>query len=115
MKLSDAPHPVGTPEHGEWVRNVFIPSVRGDRYTTDRRHAGAESIGAQLVCGGWRVDPNATPRITYTLRLDTERFANAMRDPLDAIRALNVGELLAAIREHEVRSIIASQRRRRHK
>jgi hypothetical protein len=51
MNLSDCPHAVGTSEHSEWVRNVYIPTVAPERFSVDRERAGAESIGAKLDLG----------------------------------------------------------------
>lgn len=51
MEITDAPYAAGTPEHGEWVRNVFIPTVSHERGIEDRQSAGAESIGGELIIG----------------------------------------------------------------
>lgn len=51
MKITDSPYAAGTPEHGDWVRNVFIPTVEYDRTAKDRRLRGAASIGAAMLTG----------------------------------------------------------------
>ena len=51
MKITDCPHAAGTPEHGEWVRNVYIPTVESERAVIDRREHGAPSIGGTLIRG----------------------------------------------------------------
>ena len=51
MEITDCPHAAGTPEHGEWVRNVFIPTVESERAVIDRRRHGAPSIGGALIRG----------------------------------------------------------------
>ena len=52
LEITDCPHRVGTPEHGEWVRTVFIPTVRAERTRMDRARFGAASIGARATDGG---------------------------------------------------------------
>lgn len=52
MKLSDSPFAVGTPEHSEWVKFTYIPTVDRERAAEDRRRYGAESIGVNLIHGG---------------------------------------------------------------
>jgi hypothetical protein len=51
MKITDSPHRAGTPEHGEWVRNVYIPAVEDERARRDSREHGAASIGGVLLRG----------------------------------------------------------------
>jgi hypothetical protein len=52
LEITDCPHRVGTPEHGEWVRTVFIPAVRAERTRLDRARFGAPSIGGRATDGG---------------------------------------------------------------
>lgn len=52
LEITDCPHRVGTPEHGEWVRTVFIPTVRAERTRLDRARFGAPSIGGRATDGG---------------------------------------------------------------
>jgi hypothetical protein len=51
MEITDCPHAAGTAEHGDWVRNVFIPTVESERAEVDRRVRGAPSIGGVLIRG----------------------------------------------------------------
>jgi hypothetical protein len=51
MKITDSPHRPGTPEHNEWVRRTFIPTVSTERMITDRAKYGAEAIGRSFVHG----------------------------------------------------------------
>ena len=51
MNITDSPHRAGTPEHGEWVRNVYIPAVEDERARGDSREHGAASIGGVLLRG----------------------------------------------------------------
>jgi hypothetical protein len=51
MQITDCPYAAGTPEHGEWVRNVYIPAVESERAVIDRRKHGAPSIGGALIRG----------------------------------------------------------------
>jgi hypothetical protein len=52
LKITDSPHRAGTPEHGDWVRTVYIPAVRAERTRLDRARFGAASIGARATDGG---------------------------------------------------------------
>ena len=54
MEITDCPHAVGTPEHGEWIRNVYIPAVEHERAEIDRLQRGAPSIGGILIRGTGR-------------------------------------------------------------
>jgi hypothetical protein len=51
MEITDCPHAAGTAEHGDWVRNVYIPAVEEQRAEVDRRERGAPSIGGILIRG----------------------------------------------------------------
>jgi hypothetical protein len=51
MEITDSPYAASTPEHGEWVRNVYIPTVEQQRAEVDRRERGAPSIGGILILG----------------------------------------------------------------
>lgn len=51
MLITDSPHAAGTPEHNEWVRKVFIPTVSHERVAIDRAKYGAEAIGGKFVNG----------------------------------------------------------------
>ena len=51
MDITDCPHRAGTPEHSEWVRNVYIPGVEDERALNDSREHGAASIGGVLIRG----------------------------------------------------------------
>jgi hypothetical protein len=74
VNVSDAPFPVGTPEHNEWIRKVYIPTVSHDRSRTDRSVAGAESIGGRLVRA------RAEPRLLRApVRVDAMRASDASR------------------------------------
>jgi hypothetical protein len=53
MDITDCPHAAGTHEHGEWVRNVYIPTVEYERAEIDRRKRGAPSIGGRLIRGSF--------------------------------------------------------------
>lgn len=52
MRVTDAPHPAGTPEHSRWIREVFVPTVRAERTELDRARAGAPAIGGRAIDGG---------------------------------------------------------------
>jgi hypothetical protein len=62
MEITDSPYAAGTPEHGEWVRNVYIPAVESERAVVDRRERGAPSIGGTLIRGSL-VDTEETPEV----------------------------------------------------
>jgi hypothetical protein len=51
MKITDSPHRPGTPEHDQWVRRVFIPTVAPERMITDGAKYGAESLGVKRING----------------------------------------------------------------
>ena len=52
LEITDCPYRAGTPEHGEWVRTVFIPTVRAERTRLDRARFGAAAIGGRATDGG---------------------------------------------------------------
>ena len=60
MDITDCPHRAGTPEHSEWVRNVYIPAVEDERALTDSRVHGAASIGGVLIRGVLRDADDST-------------------------------------------------------
>ena len=60
MDITDCPHRAGTPEHSEWVRNVYIPAVEDARALTDSREHGAASIGGVLIRGVLRDADDST-------------------------------------------------------
>jgi len=61
MEISDCPYAVGTPDHNEWVTNVYIPTVNDQRMAEDGAKVGAESQGRKLIHGHSH-NPDGTPK-----------------------------------------------------
>lgn len=122
MKLSESPYAVGTPEHGEWVRRVFIPAVRDERFETDAAVAGAQSIGRQRVALGISDFDRLFVQTQMRSADQAHReLADAMVQ-LAGVFAPSVQEILrwidglvAECRPNPTLPVIASQRRRRHR
>jgi hypothetical protein len=108
VKLSDSPYAVGTPEHGDWVRHTFIPTVSAERTAHDRALYGAEAQGRKIVHGFW-------------LDFNCDGFRQAIGNlskTLDEMVPLLAGLSFAFERITEpdrIRPIIARQRQRRRK
>lgn len=53
MQITDAPYAAGTPEHNEWVREVFIPHQLNTETHGAHQVGSAESQGFGLIRGRW--------------------------------------------------------------
>ena len=84
LEITDCPHRAGTPEHDEWVRTVFIPTVRAERTRRDRARFGAASIGGRATDGGMLRLFVPVPRRAL-LQTDEEHLAYLADGVLDKI------------------------------
>lgn len=87
LEVTDCPYAAGTKEHHAWIVEVYIPSLDDDRREQDRKRAGAQAIGAELVRGQpWRNPTvNGTPVRSVTVNIDDlERTGSTFQPPWTA-------------------------------